>query len=343
MGRRYKAVRRRSSAVRVRGVQRVQANVNQMGLRDRRPEDLAGPALPRIPFDDESEERVEERESEPEKLREVPNRRFGQAHRPAKGPDFEADDILPDRGACDRFGKRRVRVQRDAPHDPVDPRRPNVLEEEERPKRREDRDEVEEEGDHALQPMDLERAVVAEQVETAHHERIPDSHWRLAIKTSVRGTRRVDKSRPVGFRRGGCARRRAILPLPKQTASRLLVQGRFSDLVAEQDDRPGAKDRGTSPDECDGHPRWVGKRNRERGAKNDEGEHDETRPVELASEAEPHCNLGSHLFALLRAGGGQLRVHQSNLTGAAFSSQTSTHYGRTFDTWQIPRYPRSSA
>src|SRR5437870_8062756 len=133
----------------------------------------------------------------------------------------------------------------------------------------------------------------------------------LAIKTSVRGTRRVDKSRPVGFRRGGCARRRAILPLPKQTASRLLVQGRFSDLVAEQDDRPGAEDRGTSPDECDGHPRWVGKRNRERGAKNDEGEHDETRPVELAPEAQPHCNLGSHLFALLRAGGGQLRVHPS--------------------------------
>src|SRR5207245_5410676 len=33
--------------------------------------------------------------------------------------------------------------------------------------------------------------------------------------------------------------------------------------------------------------------------------------VERAPEAQPHCNLGSHLFALLRAGSGQLRVHQS--------------------------------
>jgi hypothetical protein len=43
--------------------------------------------------------------------------------------------------------------------------------------------------------MDLERPVVAEQVETTHHERIPESHRRLAIlKHPSAGSCRVDKS-----------------------------------------------------------------------------------------------------------------------------------------------------
>jgi len=62
----------------------------------------------------------------------------------------------------------------------VDPRRPDAFEVEERPERGEDRDQVQEERDDSLQPMHLKRAVMPEEVETAHHERIPESHRRTS-------------------------------------------------------------------------------------------------------------------------------------------------------------------
>src|SRR5713226_6153179 len=156
---------------------RMGADMDQMGLRHRCPEDLVGPSLPRISVDDEARERIEERECEPEELREVPHRGLGQAHRAAQRSDLEAADELAYRRARDRFGERRIAKQHHASSDPVHPGGPNAFEVEERPERREDRDEVEEERDHAFQPMDLERAVMPEQVETAHHERIPESDW----------------------------------------------------------------------------------------------------------------------------------------------------------------------
>src|SRR5439155_21631087 len=44
-----------------------------------------------------------------------------------------------------------------------------------------EREEIPEERDDPLQPVDMERAVMPEQVETAHQERIPESHPRTSL------------------------------------------------------------------------------------------------------------------------------------------------------------------
>src|SRR2546422_6657446 len=160
---------------------RVDTDMDQMGLGHRGPEDLVGPPLSRISIDDETREGVEEREGEPEQLREVPHRGFWQAHRPAKGSDLEAHDELPDGRASDRLREGRIGVQHDATGDAVDPRRPDAFEVQERPERGEDRDQVQEERDDSLQPVHLKRPVMPEEVETAHHERIPKSHRRTSL------------------------------------------------------------------------------------------------------------------------------------------------------------------
>src|SRR2546425_2534287 len=149
--------------------------MDRMARGPRGPEVLAGPRLRGTPTDDEARQCIDERELEPEEPREVPHRGLGQAHRAAQRSDLEADDELTDRRAADCLGERRVGKQQHASRDPVHPGGPHAFEVEEGPERGEDRDEVEEERDYPFQPMNLKRAVMPEEVETAHHERIPKS------------------------------------------------------------------------------------------------------------------------------------------------------------------------
>ena len=148
-------------------------DVDQVGLGHGRPEDVVGPSLPRIPVDDEPRERIEEREGEPEELRDVPDGRLREGHRTSEGADLEAHDELPDRRADDGLEEGRVEEQEDAPEDAVHPGSPDVLDIQEGPEGREHPGEVDEVREDPLDPMDLERAIVANEVEAAHHERIP--------------------------------------------------------------------------------------------------------------------------------------------------------------------------
>src|SRR5438093_13777623 len=67
---------------------RVDTDMDQMGLGHRGPEDLVGPPLSRISINDETRDGREKREGEPEQNMEVPHRSFLQAKRHVKGSDL---------------------------------------------------------------------------------------------------------------------------------------------------------------------------------------------------------------------------------------------------------------
>src|SRR5205807_4687751 len=152
-------------------------DVNEMGLSDRGAEDVVGPTLPRIAIDHEAGQGVQEREGEPEQFRDVSHHGLRKCHGSADGSHLEADDELSNRGTEDRLEKGGVHEEDDSSEDPVHPGSSDALHVQERPERSEDGRQVDEIRDDAFDPVDLERAVVTDQVEAAHHERIPPFRW----------------------------------------------------------------------------------------------------------------------------------------------------------------------
>src|SRR5207247_3322692 len=119
MSRRYIIARPRLSSARRLRVKRMFPDVDQVGLGHGRPEDVVRPSLPRIPVDDEPRERIEEREGEPEEIRDVPDGRLREGHRTSEGADLEAHDELHGRPAEDGLEEGRVEEQEDAPEEAV--------------------------------------------------------------------------------------------------------------------------------------------------------------------------------------------------------------------------------
>src|SRR5256714_13296852 len=152
-------------------------DVNEMGLSDRGAEDVVGPTPPRIAVDHEAGQGVQEREGEPEQFRDVSHHGLRKGHGSADGSHLEADDELSNRRAEDGFEKGGVHEEDDSPEDPVHPRSSDALHVQERPERSEDGRQVDEIGDAAFDPVDLEGAVVTDEVEAAYHQRIPPFRW----------------------------------------------------------------------------------------------------------------------------------------------------------------------
>src|SRR5213595_1738428 len=90
-----------------------------------------------------------------------------------RSSDLGAHDELPDRRADDCLEEGRVEEQEDAPEDAVHPGSPDVLDIQEGPEGREHRGEVDDVCEDPLDPVDLESPIVTDEVEAAHHERIP--------------------------------------------------------------------------------------------------------------------------------------------------------------------------
>src|SRR5881628_959619 len=93
--------------------------MDQRGLRHRRSEDPVREALPRVPVDEESGDRVQEGEQEPEQLRDVPDCGLAEGHRADDGADLEADHRLPHRYPPKALRQRRVREEAEAGRDPI--------------------------------------------------------------------------------------------------------------------------------------------------------------------------------------------------------------------------------
>src|SRR5438309_617605 len=148
-------------------------DVDQMGLDYRGAEHVVGPTLPWIAVDDEAREGVQEREGEPEQFRDVPHDSLRHRHGPACRAHLESDDELSNRRAEDGLEKGGIHEEDDSSEDSVHPRSSDVLHVQEGPQRGKDGGQVDEVSNNPFDPMDLERAVVTDQVEAAHHERIP--------------------------------------------------------------------------------------------------------------------------------------------------------------------------